>query len=222
MNTIFAPTSGAGRAAVTVLRLSGPETGRVVTSLAGALPPPRRASLRPLRHAGDLLDRALVLWFPGPASYTGEDSAELHLHGGPAVLEAVADALLALGARPAEAGEFTRRAFLNGRMELTAAEGLADLIAAETEAQRRQALAQAEGGLAGRVAAWAQELLRLLARQEAFIEFEEEDLPTGLDAEVTADALRLRAQLAAMLAEGERGERLREGMFIAIDRKSVV
>jgi tRNA modification GTPase len=216
VTTIYALASGAGRAAVTVLRLSGPETGRILAALAGVLPLPRRASLRRLRHVGELLDRALVLWFPGPASYTGEDAAELHLHGGPAVLAAVAGALGTLGARPAEAGEFTRRAFLNGRLELTEAEGIADLVAAETEAQRRQALRQAEGGLAARQRGWTAALLRLLARQEAFIEFEEEDLPADLDAEVAAEAMRLRAELAALLAEGARGERLREGVTIAI------
>ncbi len=216
MSVIFALATGAGRSAVAVMRLSGMGTGEVVARLAGPLPMPRRASLRLLRHAGVELDRALVLWFPAPGSYTGEDSAELHLHGGPAVIAAVADALAALGARPAEPGEFTRRAFLHGRLDLTAAEGIADLISAETEAQRRQALRQAEGGLAARHAAWAQRLTQLLARQEAFIEFEEEDLPGDLDARVETDAAALRAQMEALLAEGDRGEKLREGLTIAI------
>ncbi len=216
MSVIFALATGAGRSAVAVMRLSGEGTGEVLAALAGPLPAPRRASLRLLRHAGIELDRALVLWFPAPGSYTGEDSAELHLHGGPAVIAAVADALAALGARPAEPGEFTRRAFLHGRMDLTAAEGIADLISAETEAQRRQALRQAEGGLAARHAAWAQRLTQLLARQEAFIEFEEEDLPGDLDARVEADAAVLRAEMKALLAEGDRGEKLREGLTIAI------
>ncbi|MEI6162451.1 MAG: tRNA uridine-5-carboxymethylaminomethyl(34) synthesis GTPase MnmE, partial [Roseococcus sp.] len=162
------------------------------------------------------LDRALVLWFPAPGSYTGEDSAELHLHGGPAVIAAVAEALEALGARPAEPGEFTRRAFLHGRLDLTAAEGIADLIAAETEAQRRQALRQAEGALAQIHAEWATRLTRLLARQEAFIEFEEEDLPGDLDAQVEADAAVLRGEMEHLLAEAGRGEKLREGLSIAI------
>jgi tRNA modification GTPase len=147
-DTIFAPASGAGRAAVTVMRLSGPRSGAILRALCGRVPPPRRASLRRLRDAnGETLDHALVLFLPGPGSYTGEECAELHLHGGRAVREAVADALAALGARPAEAGEFTRRAFLNGRLDLTAAEGIADLVAAESAAQRRQALAQMEGAL---------------------------------------------------------------------------
>lgn len=174
------------------------------------------ASLRRLRHVGVVLDQALVLWFPGPGSYTGEDSAELHLHGGPAVVAAVADALVALGARPAEPGEFTRRAFVHGKLDLTAAEGVADLIDAETEAQRRQALRQLEGGLAGRYQGWAGRLARLLARQETFIEFEDEDLPEGLDAAVARDTAELRAELAAEIAGAARGEALREGLRIAI------
>jgi tRNA modification GTPase len=213
---IFALASGAGRAAVAVMRLSGSGTGGLVAELCGGLPEPRRASLRRLRQGELVLDRALVLWLPGPGSYTGEDSAELQLHGGPAVVAAVAEALVALGARPAEPGEFTRRAFLNGKLDLTAAEGIADLIAAETEAQRRQALSQAEGGLAARHTEWAARLTRLLARQEAFIEFEEEDLPSDLDAQVAVGAGALREEMAALLADGLRGEKLREGLAIAI------
>ena len=163
-----------------------------------------------------MLDQALVLWLPGPASYTGEDSAELHLHGGPAVLAAVSDALIVAGARPAEPGEFTRRAFLHGRLDLTEAEGIADLIEAETEAQRRQALRQAGGALSRLVAGWSSRLARLLARQEAFIEFEDEDLPAGLDDAVAAEAALLGAEMAAQLAETPRGERLREGLMVAI------
>lgn len=217
-NVIFALASGAGRAAVAVVRLSGAGTGEVVRGLAGSLPAPRVAALRRLRHpaSGEILDRALALWFPGPRSYTGEDCAELHLHGGPAVVAGVAEALVALGARPAEAGEFTRRAFVHGKMDLTAAEGIADLIAAETAAQRRQALRQAEGGLAALYDGWADRLTRLLARQEAFIEFETEDLPPDLDAAVGRDAAALRREMEAQLADGGRGERLREGVVVAI------
>ncbi len=216
-DTIFARATGAGRAAVAVLRVSGPRAGEVLRALAGGPPAPRVASLRRLRNAGgEALDQALVLWFPGPASYTGEDSAELHLHGGPAVVAAVAEALVAAGARPAEAGEFTRRAFLNGRLDLTEAEGIADLIEAETEAQRRQALRQAGGALSRLVAGWSARLARLLARQEAFIEFEDEDLPAGLDDAVATKAAALRAEMAAHLAEAPRGERLRDGLMVAI------
>lgn len=216
-DTIFALASGAGRAAIAVLRLSGPETGRILDLLAGGRAAPRAASLRRLRDgAGETLDRALVLWFPGPHSYTGEDSAELHLHGGRAVIAAVSDALVSLGARPAEAGEFTRRAFLNGRLDLTEAEGIADLIAAETEAQRRQAMRQSEGALSRLVGEWSARLIRLLAHQEAAIEFAEDDLPTDLDQRARAGAAALAAEIAAHLADDRHGERLREGISIAI------
>lgn len=217
-DVIFALASGAGRAAVAVVRLSGAGTEDVVRRLAGSLPAPRTASLRRLRHpeTGEILDRALALWFPGPRSYTGEDCAELHLHGGPSVVAGVAEALVAAGARPAEAGEFTRRSFIHGKMDLTAAEGVADLIAAETAAQRRQALRQAEGGLAALYDGWTGRLTRLLARQEAFIEFETEDLPPDLDVAVGRDAAVLRAEMEAHLADGGRGERLREGLVVAI------
>jgi tRNA modification GTPase len=200
-----------------VLRLSGPDAGAVLAGLAGGLPPPRRASLRTLRDAaGEPLDRALILWFPGPGSYTGEDSAELHLHGGPAVRRAVADALVAAGCRPAEPGEFTRRAVLQGRLDLTAAEGVADLVAAETQAQRRQALRQAEGGLARRLAGWAERLLRILADQEAAIEFAEEGLPGDLAERAAASMRALAMELREAVREGERPERLREGLHFAI------
>ncbi len=195
--------------------MSGPGAGAVLDGLCRR-PPPRRASVRLLRHAGEALDQALVLWFPGPASYTGEDCAELQLHGGPAVIAAVADALVVLGARPAEPGEFTRRAFLHGKLDLTAAEGIADLIDAETEAQRRQALRQAGGALAARHAAWSDRLARLLARQEAFIEFQDEDLPEGLHQAVAREAAALGVELSAEIAAGNRGEALREGLRIAI------
>lgn len=216
-DTIFALASGAGRAAIAVLRVSGPDSARVLAALAGELPAPRMAALRRLRNAaGETLDRALVLWFPGPASYTGEDSAELHLHGGRAVVAAVSGALVALGARPAEAGEFTRRAFLNGRLDLTEAEGIADLIAAETDAQRRQAMRQAEGGLSRLAEGWSERLVRLLAHQEAAIEFAEDDLPTDLDAKAREGAVALRTEILAHLADEGRGERLRDGLAIAI------
>jgi tRNA modification GTPase len=216
-DTIFAPASGAGRAAITVVRLSGPRTAEVLQHLTGGVPPARVASLRRLRAPdGRLLDRSLVLWFPGPASYSGEDAAELHLHGGRAVLRAVAETLVALGCRPAEPGEFTRRALVNGRLDLTEAEGIADLIAAETEAQRIQALRQAEGGLSRRLAGWSERIATLLAWQEAAIEFAEDGVPTDLDARVKEGAAALRAEMATGLEEGERAERLREGIAIAI------
>lgn len=217
-DTIFARASGAGQAAVAVIRVSGPSTATVVGRLAGRLPAPRRATLRRLRHPcdGELLDQALVLWFPGPGSYTGEDAAELHLHGGSAVVAAVTAALARLGCRPAEPGEFTRRAFLHGRMDLTQAEAIADLIAAETATQRRQALRQADGALARLYGGWTAQLTQILAQQEAAIEFEMDDLPTDVAERARETAVALQAEIEAHLDDGRRGERLREGLSIAI------
>jgi tRNA modification GTPase len=215
-DTIFAVASGMGRAAVTLLRISGPASGAVLDGICGR-PPPRQASLRTLRgDDGETLDRAVVLWLPGPGSYTGEDSAELHLHGGRAVLAAVADRLVSLDARPAEAGEFTRRAFLNGRMDLVQAEAVADLVDAETAAQRRQALRQMEGALGDLYGGWTTRLTRLLAQQEALIDFPDEDLPAGVEASMQAELARVVDEIAAHLADDRRGERLREGLVFAI------
>ncbi len=157
-----------------------------------------------------------MIWFPGPGSYTGEDAAELHLHGGPAVIAGVANALAGLGARPAEAGEFTRRAFLHDRLDLTEAEGIADLIAAETDAQRRQALAQAGGALARRTSAWSAKCAVLLAHQEAAIEFTEDGLPGDLGLRACQGAEELATEIRLELEQAPRGERLREGLTIAI------
>jgi tRNA modification GTPase len=216
-DTIFALATGGAAGAVAVIRLSGPGSASAVERLAGSLPTPRQASLRRLRAAdGETLDHALVLWFPGPASFTGEDVAELHLHGGRSVIAGVAEALVAAGLRPAEPGEFSRRAFLQGKMDLTAAEGIADLVAAETAGQRRQALRQVEGASARLYDAWMARLAQLLAHQEAAIEFAEDGLPTDLDARAIAGAAKLRAEIEAHLADGRRGELLREGLLFAI------
>jgi tRNA modification GTPase len=217
-DTVYALASGAGRAPVAVMRLSGPASSQVVRSLTGTLPEPRRASLRVLRDpgSGEELDRALVLWLPGPGSYTGEDSAELHVHGGSAVISAVADALGSLGCRPAEPGEFSRRAFLHGRMDLTEAEGVADLIDAETSAQRRQALRQVGGALTRLYMDWTARTARLLAHQEAAIEFEMDDLPSDLGRRALAEAAVLQAEIEAHLADDRRGEKLREGVTVSI------
>ncbi|MCW3473649.1 tRNA uridine-5-carboxymethylaminomethyl(34) synthesis GTPase MnmE [Limobrevibacterium gyesilva] len=216
-DTIFAVASGAGRAALTVLRISGPGSGAVLEALCRRRPEPRVATLRVLRGTDDaVLDRALVLWFPGPGSYTGEDSAELHLHGGRAVLAAVADALVTLGARPAEPGEFTRRAFLNGRMDLLEAEAVADLVEAETAAQRTQALRQLEGSLGGVYRGWTSRLTRLLAQQEALIDFPDEDLPPQVEAGIRAEIAALAGEVGAHLDDGRRGERLRDGLVFVI------
>lgn len=217
-DTIFAKASGGGQAAVAVVRLSGPRTAEVLSALTPRLPAPRMASLRRLRdpRSAEILDHALVLWFPGPRSYTGEDMAELHLHGGSAVLAGVSDALTDAGCRPAEPGEFTRRAFLNGKLDLTQAEGIADLVAAETAAQRRQALGQADGALTRLYGGWTARATRILAHQEAAIEFEMDDLPSDLPARARADAAALAREIARHLDDNRSGERLREGLSIAI------
>lgn len=215
--TIFALASGAVRVPVAVMRISGPASAALLGRLCRRPPPPRRASLRTLRGPdGEVLDRALVLWLPGPATYTGEDSAELHLHGGAAVIEGVAAALVAWGARPAGPGEFTKRAFLNGRLDLTEAEAIADLIEAETPAQRRQALRQMGGELGRLCAAWRERLRRLLAHQEALIDFPEEDLPPELEAAAVAEMDGLAAELESHLGAARRAERVREGVVVAV------
>jgi tRNA modification GTPase len=220
MDTIFALATGASRAAVAVLRISGPGCGAAVTALAGTLPPSRRMALRRLRGAaGETIDRALVLWTPGPASYTGEDAAELHLHGGVAVTEAASLALVALGLRPAERGEFTKRAFLNGKLGLTEAEAVADLIEAETAAQRRQALRQLDGALETQYQNWTALLLVLLAQQEALIDFPDEDLPPDEEAALLGGIRALAAGIEAHLQDGGRGEKLRRGLVFAITGK---
>ena len=216
-DTIFAVASGAGQAAIAVMRVSGPASRTLLAMLCGRVPQPRRASFRRLRDAaGTELDQGMVVWLPGPGNYTGEDSAELYLHGGRAVLTGVADALVALGARPAEPGEFTRRAFLSGRMDLTEAEAVHDLVAAETEAQRRQALRQLDGALGTLYGGWADRLRLLLAEQEALIDFPDEDLPPEVEARVLGELAALRAEVAAHLDDGRRGERLREGLVFAV------
>ncbi len=163
-----------------------------------------------------MLDRALVLWFPGPGSYSGEDSAELHLHGGRGVLDGVAAVLVKLGARPAEAGEFTRRAFINGRMDLIEAEAVGDLVAAESSAQVAQALRQMEGELGAIYRVWSDRLLRLLAGAEALIDFPDEDLPPEVEEANRREIAALADAIAGHLGDGHRGERLREGLVCAI------
>ncbi|MEX0697835.1 MAG: tRNA uridine-5-carboxymethylaminomethyl(34) synthesis GTPase MnmE [Dongiaceae bacterium] len=216
--TIFALASAPGPAGVAVVRVSGPAAGTALRRLAGdRRPPPRRAVLRRLRDAECALDQALVLWFPAPASFTGEDVAELHLHGGRAVGAAVLAALrVCPGLRPAAPGEFTRRAFENGKLDLTAAEGLADLVLAQTEAQRRQALRQLDGELGRLYDGWRDRLVGALARLEAAIDFPDEDLPDGLLAEVNYQILCLLPELTQHLDDGRRGERLREGVSVAL------
>ena len=184
----------------------------------GTLPPPRMARHVRVRDpdSGEDLDDGLALWFPGPRSVTGEDVGELHLHGSRAVIAAVMAALGRLGLRLAEPGEFTRRAFHNGKLDLTQAEAVADLAAAETEAQRRQALRQLDGRLGELYRGWSDRLLRLLAHFEAAIDFPDEDLPPEIENRVAADTADLAGEIARHLADGHRGERLRDGLAVAI------
>ncbi len=211
--TIFAPITGRG-GAVTVVRLSGEDALAIAGQLA-KLPPARRAALRTLRVDGAVLDHAVVTVFPGPESFTGEDCVELSLHGGRAVLAAMSDALVALAARPAEPGEFSRRAFLNGRIDLLQAESVADLIAAETEAQRRMAV---EGAYALQIAStrWRESLRQIMARQEALIDFPDEDLPPEVDAQLQRDIAALHAEMLKVLDGAPGAARLREGLEFVI------
>lgn len=219
-STIFALSSGYGRAGVAVIRVSGPAAGVVLDRMAAPRPKPRFAALRRIRHpdSSEVLDEALVLWFPAPRSETGEDLAELQIHGGGAVIRAVLGAIrLVPGCRPAEAGEFARRAFENGRIDLTAVEGLADLVDAETEAQRRQALAQAGGGLQRLYDGWREQLLEALALAEAAIDFSDEgDVARDAIGQAAARVTVLAEAVRAHLAEGNRGEIVREGFRVVL------
>lgn len=217
-DTIFALATSPGRAAVAVVRVSGPKTETVLQAMLGALPAPREASLRNLRRPTDgaLLDRALVLWFPGPASYTGEDLAEFQLHGGQAVVDGVEACLAGYGLRPAEPGEFTRRAFQNGKLDLSQAEAVADLIDAQTDAQRRQALGQLDGALARRHEAWREALVNTLALLEANVDFPDEELPEDLAARARPGMFALARELEAALSDAQRGAQVRDGFRLAL------
>lgn len=218
--TIFALSSGFGRAGVAVLRLSGPGVRDILLATIGHVPEPRRAKLARFKDpkSGELIDRGLVLFFPAPASFTGEDCAEFHCHGGPAIVAAMLRALAGSeAARPAEPGEFARRAFANGKLDLTEVEGLADLIEAETEAQRRQALRQTQGELGRKAEGWRSLLLSASAHIEAEIDFSEEaDVSALVRQEILGTVGALIAQLEDALAAGRAGERLREGLVVVI------
>lgn len=220
-DTIFAVATAPGRAGVAVIRLSGPAAARSACRLAGLAepPPPRRAARCLLRapDGGGELDDGLLLWFPGPASLTGEDVVEFHIHGGRATVEAVCGALASEGGlRPAEPGEFSRRAFLAGKLDLAEAEALADLVDAETEGQRRQALRQLRGGLSARLEAWRAELIGIAAHVEADIDFSDEELPPGTASSAIAAIAGLEAGIREFLDDRRRGERLRDGFHVAI------
>src|SRR5262252_375216 len=220
-DTIFALSSGRPPAAIAVVRVSGPRAHEAVKLLTGRLPQPRRASLLQLRNRKskessecEPIDDALVLWFPGPQSETGEDTAEFQLHGGRAVVAALLSALGRMpGLRPAEPGEFTRRAFENGKLDLTRVEGLADLIGAETEAQRRQAFRQLKGLLGERAERWRERMIGALALVEALIDFpDEDDVSEDVLQRAVAIATELEKEIRSVLADSHRGERLREGL----------
>lgn len=215
-DTVFALATPPGRGAIAVVRLSGPGTREALAAIGAGSPRPRVATLRTLAHAGSHLDQALVLWFPAPASYTGEDVAELHLHGGRAVVEGVLSALGDLGLRPADPGEFTRRAFENGRMDLAQAEAVADLIDAESAAQSRQALGQLGGALSAVYSGFRQDLLQALALVEAEIDFPDEEVPDGLARSAGPILDRLADDLGRALSRADRGERVREGYRVVL------
>jgi tRNA modification GTPase len=219
-DTIFAVSSGHGRAGVAVIRISGPAAGAAVERMAPPLPRPRFAAFRRIRHpaTGELLDEALVLWFPAPRSETGEDMAEFQVHGGRAVIQGVLAGLGSIaGCRVAEPGEFARRALENGKLDLTGAEGLADLIDAETAAQRRQALRQAGGALFRLYEGWRQRLIGAMARLEAAIDFSDEpDVAADTLQAARADVEALAREIAAHLDDGHRGELLREGFHVVL------
>lgn len=215
--TIYALSSGAPPAAIAVVRVSGPRAEAALTELGVPLPEPRRATLARLESDGELLDNALVLRFPGPASATGEDLVELHLHGGRSVVAAVLGALGRVeGLRPAAPGEFTRRAFENGRIDLAEAEGLADLLAAETQSQRRAALALAGGALSRQIEAWQAALLGAAAVVEAELDFDDEDdVHRSREGDTKHAIVHLRGEIEQMLARPP-VERLREGVRVVI------
>lgn len=219
--TIFALSSGKGRAGVSVIRISGPETSSTILALTKSekIPAPRVAELRwfydPLKN--EKIDQGLVIYFPGPASFTGEDVAEFHIHGGYAVVAGFLEALSNCpGLRNAEAGEFTRRAFDNGKMDLTSAEGLADLINAETASQRKQALRQMDGDLGELYEGWRGEITSAMAYLEADIDFSDEEIPDDVTARIKPIVEKLRGEINKHLADGHRGERLRHGLQVVI------
>lgn len=220
METIFALSSGAAPSGIAVLRVSGTLSRFVVETIVGALPEARAASLRCFRHPGDrrVIDRGIVLWFPGPGSFNGDDCAEFHVHGGIAVIEAMLDALGSIkGLRLAMPGEFSRRAFENGKLDLAELEGLADLVAAETEAQRRQAMQQADGHFSLLLEDWRQTLVSMRAGLEAGFDFsDEDDVPDNVDAGVCQAGAMLRSEIERFLGDKNRGVIVRSGYQVML------
>ena len=217
-DTIYALASGLGTAGVAVIRISGSESYDILKKLTKIKKPePNHAYFSPISFNGNVLDKALILYFQAPHSFTGEDILELQIHGGRGVIQAVFNALSSFEhCRPAERGEFSRRAVINGKMDLTEAEGLLDLVHAETEQQRRQALAQMDGNLSKLYESWRAQLVHHLAYAEAFIDFPEEEIPPEKEQEINTDIRSLIDQIQSHLNDEKRGERLREGFQIAI------
>lgn len=217
MDTIFALASAPGKAGVAVIRISGPQAVQAGLRLAGSLPPPRGSALRILRDGAVMLDQALVLYFAEKASFTGDAVVELHLHGSTAVVRAVLRVLAAMpGLRMADPGEFTRRALENGRLDLAQVEGLADLIDAETEQQRKQALRVLSGEMGSLADGWRRDLIRAAALVEATIDFADEDVPVDVTPEVTTLLTGVLAGLRRQIAGGRAAERVRSGFEVAI------
>lgn len=214
--TIFALASAQGRAGVAVIRLSGPEAPRAVAALIAKPLAPRLATYTPLTWQGEVIDRAVTIRFQAPHSFTGEDCVELHVHGSAAVLDRLYGIFTELGLRLAAPGEFTRRAVENGKLDLTQAEAISDLVDAESDAQRRQALTQLDGGLKARYEAWRESLVDLLARLEVYIDFPDEDLPQDLSKAILSRMVGLRDELSGAIADARRGQQVREGFRIVI------
>ncbi|MEJ8574954.1 tRNA uridine-5-carboxymethylaminomethyl(34) synthesis GTPase MnmE [Microbaculum marinum] len=218
-DTIFALSSGSGKAGVAVVRISGPDAGAALRDLTGGIPKERHAVLRSIRDRnGEKIDRGLILWLPGPGSFTGEDMAEFQVHGGRSVVSGLIETLAGMeGLRPAEPGEFARRAFGNGKLDLTEIEGLADLIDAETVLQRRQALRQLEGRSGEIVEDWRRRLIGAIALCEAGIDFvDEDDVSDEVGADITPIVAHLRAEICGHLEEEPRGESIRTGLTVVI------
>lgn len=216
MQTIYAETTPPGRGGVSVLRISGPDSVAIASDLAGPMPPARQASLRILRDNGEVLDHALVLYFNKGASFTGEEVVEFHLHGAPVIAARVMKALANRGLRLAEAGEFTRRAFINGKMGLVDIEGLGDLLAAETEGQRQLAMRVADGDLTRQVTKWRDQLIEAGALVMASIDFADEEVPDEVPAQVIDIVNTLVADFRQVLQGYPAAERIRSGFTIAI------
>jgi len=217
MSTIFAESTARGKAGIAVIRISGSGAGKALLKLGiKKIPQPRRAVVAKIYGGSELIDSALILWMPAPHSFTGEDVAEIHLHGSRATVNILSKTLLDMGLTPAEPGEFTRRALMNGKMDLTEAEGLADLIDAETRAQAKQAVRQMQGELGNLYESWREKIIQALAHIEAYIDFPDEDLPPALIQDFIKKIKELSGSISAHLDDNKRGEIIRRGFHVAI------